>query len=256
LLASSVMGRYLDANGVHTYYETAGGGDTVVLLHGGMSTADSWLAQIPALAEHYRVVVPERRGHGRTADVDGPITYRLMADDTAAFLDVLNEGPVHVVGWSDGAAVGALLALGRPDLVRRMVLIGQYFTLDGMTAQSRGLLEHGEFMERLFRPQYDPLSPDGPEHFPVVFAKMLEMWRREPDIPVAEFAGITAPTLIMQGDGDLVEVGHSAAVARTLPTGQLAVVPGTSHAAPIEKPELVNRMILDFLADRQSPTLF
>jgi len=108
----------------------------------------------------------------------------------------------------------------------------------------------------LFRPQYEPLSPDGPEHFPVVFAKWLRMWREEPDIELSALAGLTMPVLVMQGDDDGVRVEHSAAVARALPNAQLAVVPGTSHALPLEKPALVNQLLLDFLAEEQVPRYF
>lgn len=243
------MGHYLDANGVHTYFEVAGEGEPVVLLHGGMSNAESWLGQLPALARRYRVYVPERRGHGRTADVDGPITFQAMAEDTAAFVDSVGDGPAHLVGWSDGAAVAALVAMRRPDLVKKIVLIGQYFTLDGMTPECAALLDRVDMLAAMFRPQYDPLSPDGAGHFPVVFAKMCRLWQQEPNIPLHELARIKAPTLIMQGDRDLLDIRHTAAVAEAIPDTQMAVVPGASHAAPIEKPDLVNRLILDFLAD-------
>ena len=98
---------------------------------------------------------------------------------------------------------------------------------------------------------YDRVSPDGPEHFPVVLEKMIRMWHEEPDITFSELTGVRAPVLVMQGDDDIVEVEHSAALAATLPDAQLAVVPGTSHVAPMEKPDLVNRLILDFLSDHQ-----
>src|SRR5262245_40207502 len=124
-------GAYLDAGGVHTYYEVRGAGDPVILLHGGMCTAEPFDGQAPALAERYRAYVPERRGHGRTPDVDGPITYEVMARDTIDFIEAAGTGPAHLVGWSDGAIVGLLVALERPELVRKLVLIGQYSNDDG-----------------------------------------------------------------------------------------------------------------------------
>jgi pimeloyl-ACP methyl ester carboxylesterase len=98
---------------------------------------------------------------------------------------------------------------------------------------------------------YDRVSPDGPEHFPVVLEKMMRMWREEPDMAISEFEGVRAPVLLMQGDDDIVRVEHSAALAATLPDAQLAVIPGGSHTVPLEKPDLVNRLILDFLSDQQ-----
>ena len=252
------MGQYATVNGLRTYYELRGAGDPLVLLHGGGVTADSWFAQLPALAERFRVYAPERRGHGRTPDVGGPVTTELMADDTVALLEQLDTGPVHLVGWSAGGTVALRLALHRPDLVRKLVLIGTGLSREASTPADLALV-HGpdtEGLAALFRPQYEPLTPDGPDHFPVVFAKWLRMWREEPDIELSALAGLTMPVLVMQGDDDGVRVEHSAAVARALPNAQLAVVPGTSHALPLEKPALVNQLLLDFLAEEQVPRYF
>ena len=252
------MGRYATVNGLRTYYELQGEGEPLVLLHGGGVTSDSWFAQIPALAQRFRVLAPERRGHGRTPDVEGEVTSDLLAEDTVAFLEELGTGPVHLVGWSAGGTVALRLALRRPDLVRKLVLIGTGISRDGSTPTDLALV-HGsepELLAAMFRPQYEPLSPDGPEHFPVVFAKWLRMWREEPDIELSALAGLPMPVLVMQGDDDGVRIEHSAAVAAALPDAQLAVVPGTSHALPLEKPALVNQLLLDFLAEEQPAKLF
>src|SRR4051794_5067126 len=102
-LSPARLREYVDAGGVHTYYEAVGEGEPLVLLHGGLCTVETWEGQTPVLAEQYRVYAPERRGHGRTADVEGPITYQIMARDTIAFMDALGIKAAHLVGWSDGA---------------------------------------------------------------------------------------------------------------------------------------------------------
>ena len=96
------------------------------------------------------------------------------------------------------------------------------------------------------RAGYDPVSPDGPEHFPVVFAKTLRMLESEPELDLASLAAVGAPTLVLQGDRDEVTLEHGAAVAAALPQGRLAVLPGT-HLLPIESPEPVNALLLWFL---------
>jgi pimeloyl-ACP methyl ester carboxylesterase len=246
------VGEYVNAGGVRTYYEVYGEGEPLVLLHGGLATAESWVMQVPALAEGYRVYVPERRGHGRTSDAAGPITYEMMAADTAAFLDATGTGAANLVGWSDGAVVGMLVALRRPELVRKLVVIGQYFNFEGEVPEFRAMIDFwGTDLPEALHEVYDRVSPDGPEHFPVVLEKMMRMWREEPDLAFSELAGVRAPVLLMQGDDDIVKVEHSAALAATLPEAQLAVVPGSSHMAPLEKPVLVNQLILDFLSDHQ-----
>jgi pimeloyl-ACP methyl ester carboxylesterase len=137
---TSKVAAYVDAVGVRTYYEAEGVGDPLVLLHGGLCTIEAFGAQTAALAPHYRVVNPERRGHGRTPDVPGPITYDNMTGDTIAFLDAVDVRDAHLVGWSDGAVVALKVALRRPDLVGKLVLIGQGVNHDGDSPVAREML--------------------------------------------------------------------------------------------------------------------
>jgi pimeloyl-ACP methyl ester carboxylesterase len=251
------VGQYVDANGVRTYFEVTGEGAPLILLHGGFCTVETFDAQTPALASRYRVFVPERRGHGRTPDVAGPISYEVMAQDTIAFIETIGVPSAHLVGWSDGALVALLVALRRPDLVRKLVLIGQYVNLEGAQPEQTALMElmTQDAFPPMFKHLYASVSPDGPDHFGVVFDKLIELWRGDPGIKVSELRTVTAPTLILVADDDVVSIEHAAAMQRALPDSQLAVVPGTSHALPMEKPDLANRLVLDFLATEQVPKM-
>ena len=175
-----------------------------------------------------------------TPDVDGPLTYSVMADDTVAYLDQEVDGPAHLVGWSDGAVVALLVALRRPDLVRRTVLIGQYYNSSGKTPGStiEADLASPDALGFL-RDEYARVSPDGGDHFPVVHAKTMQMIRTEPEIDLGSLGGVAAPTLVLQGDRDEVTVAHSQAVVAALPDARLAVLPGT-HGLPLESPDVVN----------------
>jgi pimeloyl-ACP methyl ester carboxylesterase len=244
------MGEYIDIGGVNTWYDEAGSGEPLVLLHGGMCTNETWGAQTPAFAERFRVVAPERRGHGHTADVDGPLTYADMANDTIGFLDEVVGRPAHLVGWSDGGIVGLMVAIARPDLVAKLVAIGTNYDAAGIAPEAEETFANmapDSPGVAMFRSLYEMHSPDGPEHWPVVFAKFMEMAQREPHIPVDDLARITAPTLVLVGDDDMVSFEHTVALFRAIPGSELAVVPGSSHAVVIEKPELLNRLVLDFL---------
>jgi pimeloyl-ACP methyl ester carboxylesterase len=241
---------YVAVNGRPTWHEVHGEGPPVVLLHGAFAGASSWSAQAPALAGGgYRVHLPERRGHAHTPDVDGPLSYAVMADDTVAYLDGVVAGPAKLVGWSDGAVVALLVAQRRQDLVDRLVLIGQYYNSSGKVpgGLTDQLAAGGDEVMGFLRAEYDQVSPDGPDHFPVVYAKTLRMIATEPEIELASLAGVDVPTLVLQGDRDEVTLEHGAAVAAALPQGRLAVLPGT-HALPLENPEVVNALLLWFLA--------
>ncbi|MFC7657402.1 alpha/beta fold hydrolase [Pseudonocardia benzenivorans] len=127
----------LDVDGLPTYFESTGDGPALVLLHGGIVASDSWGPWPELLAAGgYTVLTPDRRGHGGTPDVPGPITYGAMADDTIAFLRAAVGGPAHLVGWSDGAVVAALVSMRAPELVARQVLIGQYYSPTASPAPS------------------------------------------------------------------------------------------------------------------------
>jgi pimeloyl-ACP methyl ester carboxylesterase len=239
---------YVDVGGQRVWHEADGDGPLVVLLHGAFSGAASWFAQAPFLVgAGFRVHVPERRGHAHTPDVDGPLSYAAMAEDTIAYLDTVLGRAAHLVGWSDGAVVALLTAMRRPELIGRLVLIGQFYNSSGRVPDSEiDRLLHTDEALGFLRRAYDPVSPDGPEHFPVVFEKTLRMLDTEPELGLSELASVSAPTLVLQGDRDEVTLEHGAAVAAALAAGRFAVLPGT-HALPIELPEVVNPLLVSFL---------
>jgi pimeloyl-ACP methyl ester carboxylesterase len=255
----------VDIAGVPTAYTEHGpaDGDVVVLLHGGLVGGDTWDKQLPALLERWRVLVPDRRGHGRTPDVAGPFTYEAMAADTAAFLAAVGvAGAVHVVGWSDGANVALQLAFDRPEVVRSVVAIGVNVRPEGLHPAFVATME-----EDMAGPEgaalgdrYGAQSPDGRAHWPVVVAKTIDMWRSGPSLSWADCARITCPVLVLAGDDDCITYEHTTGLFEALPAGQLAVVPGTSHLVLRERPALVNALIVEFLNDptprRRQPLRF
>jgi pimeloyl-ACP methyl ester carboxylesterase len=254
------MGEYVDVGGRKTWYDTAGHGDPMLLMHGGLCTNDLWGSQLPAFSERFCVLAPERRGHGHTPDVDGPLRYSDMATDAIGFLETVVQGPAHLVGWSDGGIVGLLVAVARPDLVRKLVVISAN-ARPAAVATVPGFQEMGETpaddpsME-LFRSLHAASSPDGPGHWPVFLEKYFAMVASaEPDISADELGRIEAPTLVVSGDDDVVTLEHTVELYRAMPRSELAVVPGTSHVLPLEKPELVNRIVLDFLVNDPPATM-
>jgi pimeloyl-ACP methyl ester carboxylesterase len=125
------MSSYVQLGEVRTYYEEDGSGAPLVLLHPGHADSRAFEVNLPGLIDRFRVFRPDRRGHGRTPDVEGPITYEQMAQDTIAFFEQVVGGPAHLVGHSDGAVVALVVALRRPDLVRRLVFGAGVFHHDG-----------------------------------------------------------------------------------------------------------------------------
>jgi pimeloyl-ACP methyl ester carboxylesterase len=254
-----IVGEYVDVAGLKTWYDTVGTGDPLVLLHGGLVTNETWSAQIPAFSEHFQVIAPERRAHGHTPDVDGPLRYRDMVADTIGFLDVVVKQPAHLVGWSDGGIVGLLVASLRPDLVRKLVAVSANADAQPgtMVLGSEAILKmtHDDPSLEMFRQLYAASSPDGPDHWSVIFEKFGEMAQEGPEITDEELARIEAPTLVVSGDDDIVTLEHTLGIYRGIKNSELAIVPGTSHALVFEKPDLLNRVVLDFLQKKSPPTM-
>jgi pimeloyl-ACP methyl ester carboxylesterase len=117
---------------VDMWHEERGAGDPVVLLHGGLTDGRCFTGNLDGLADTFRIYLPDRRGHGRTPDAPGPITIDIMARDTIAFLERVVGGPARLVGYSAGGSVALQVALLRPDLVERLVLISTAHDLDGL----------------------------------------------------------------------------------------------------------------------------
>jgi pimeloyl-ACP methyl ester carboxylesterase len=257
----SKMGRYVMAGNVRMYYEEHGEGEPLLLMHGGASTIEIFSRLTPELANRYKVILPERRGHGRTADVEGPISYDLMAKDTIAFMEATGIISAHLVGYSDGANVGMLVAMSRPDLVKKFVSISGTFDVNGLTKEALAFLQSltPETFEHNYAKlveTYKQTTPDGPEHFPIVLEKLKRMMLEEPKILPENLSRIAAPTLIMAGDRDMITLEHTIEMFRAIPAAQLCIVPGSSHGLVLEKPRVVSQAILDFLADegRQTKT--
>ena len=247
------MPQFVQTGPVNTWYEEYGEGEPLVLLHGGLVDARWFEPNLKPLADRFHVYTPERRGHGHTADVEGPITYQLMTDDTIAFLDQVIGGPADLVGHSDGAFVAMQVAIQRPDLVNRLVMISGGFDKSGEAAPDMEF--DVDQVVQFLGAAYGEVSPDGEEHFPTVAAKIGELMKTEPHLDVAALRDIHHRSLVMFSDDDLMTLEHAVAMFDAIPGAEFAVVPGTSHFLTQEKPHLVNALVLDFLTNEPVPTV-
>ncbi|AOX67050.1 alpha/beta hydrolase [Curtobacterium sp. BH-2-1-1] len=226
--------------------DPGGPGTPIVLLHPGGTDSRS----MSALAEAFggaRVVLVDRAGHGRSPDVDGPWHFADMAEELAGTVRSLGAGPVHLVGWSDGAIVGLHLALAHPDLVRSLVFGGAPFSVDGW---HEGVLDGDP--PRFMADAYAEVSPDPPEHWEVVTVKSRVLHTAEPAVTVAQLRGLDVPVLILCGDDDEVRLDHLAQMLEALPDGELAVVPRATHGLVVEQPDLVAQLVEAFHAADKS----
>jgi pimeloyl-ACP methyl ester carboxylesterase len=242
------MSHYTTINHVRTWWDARGDGPALVLLHPGGADSRAWDANLPGLARSFRCWRFDRRGQGRTHDVGGPITFDAMADDTIAFLETVVGGPAHLLGHSIGAPVGLLVAQRRPDLVRGLVFSEGVFHHDGWLPGVLDTLapDVHDFLGGL----YAEVSPHGAEHWPDVWARMDAEHHRAPALTTDDLASINTPSLLVFADGETeIHTDHVHAMHRAMPNAQLAVLPGTGHGLPADKPDLFNLITTDFLTE-------
>jgi pimeloyl-ACP methyl ester carboxylesterase len=218
---------YVDLRGIRTWYGEAGEGPPLVMLHPGGVDSGVFAPNVEALAAHFHVWLPERRGHGRTPDTNGPYTYETGADHTIHFLEDVVGGPARVLGMSDGAIVALLMAKKRADLVERLIVAGGVFHTESWLP---GVLVPPEAGASVFE------------------RKLYAMHTSGPRLTRDDLATIRCRTLVITGDDDEMPHEHTLELYRSLPNSELAIVPGASHGFLVEKPDLCNAVLLDFLA--------
>ncbi len=243
------MPQYQEIDGHKVFtYEWEGDGEAVVLLHGGLSQTAHWADQIVPSLEGFHVYGYDRSSHGYTAYREESINFKYQLREAIAYLETVVKEPAHIIGWSDGGIIGLMLAITRPDLVKSLVSIAANFHPQGTvpTFEMNPISDED-------RAEYAEYSPDTPETLDRIHAHFHVMWKSEPNIPIEDIAKIQCPVLVMAGDDDVIQHEHTLELFRALPLGQLAIVPGTSHILPKEKPGLVNLMITEFLEDLSYP---
>jgi pimeloyl-ACP methyl ester carboxylesterase len=223
------------------------------MLHGDILTAEMFAPLIPALQSHYRLIIPERRGHGRAQDLPGGYTYGLFADDTIAFMDALGLRNVYLLGHSGGADMALMVAVSRPDLVSKLIFVSGESEVKLTEEKRTDILSQTTEEFRRFGPKvvemYERATPDGASRFPLFFEKIKRLWAAEWKIPDEKLKAMSAKTLVMLGDHDFGTVEEAAILFRKIPRAELCVIPGAGHGLLWQKPEIIPGVILNFLRD-------
>lgn len=229
---------YADVNGLHMYYEITGAGPPLLAMAGGTQSLEMFSDDIELLSKSFTVLAPEQMGHGRTADAtDRAFDYHDMAEATYALLVHLEIESTLIYGFSDGGILGLDLAIHHPERVQRLAVSGTNFHVDGLEPSLREWIQGatGETWPENLRVSYEGLSPDGPSHWHDVIERIKQMWVSQPDYAAEALAQITAPTLVISGDHDVVTLEHTVALFRAIPNAQLCVVPNEGHGVLPEK---------------------
>jgi len=243
------MGEYIKVDGHDLFcYEWEQEGEAVVLLHGGLSQTAHWASTIVPALEDYHVFAYDRSSHGFTSYKDESLNFEYQVREAIAYLEDVVKEPAHLIGWSDGGIIGLMIAISRPELVKSLVAIGANYHYSGTLSS----FEVGPISDE-DRAEFAIYSSDSPEVLDLIHERMAHVWKTEPDISIEDLKKIECPVLVLVGDDDVIAHSHSVELYEALPLGQLAIVPGTSHILPKEKPGLVNALITGFLEDLSYP---
>jgi pimeloyl-ACP methyl ester carboxylesterase len=251
-------GNYAAVNSLDMYYEIHGSGDPLILLHGGVGAVEMFGEVLPLLVEGRQVIGVDLQAHGRTADIDRPMTFEAMADDVAALIEHLGLERADVMGYSLGGGVALQTAIRHPGVVRKLVLVSTPFERDGWYPEVLAGMEQmgpeaAEPMKQTPMYQlYSRIAPK-PEDWPVLLTKLGDLLRRDYDWS-ERVAAIETPTMIVVGDADSVSTAHAVQFFELLGGGKrdagwdgsgmsdarLAVLPGTTHYDIFYSPTLAS----------------
>jgi pimeloyl-ACP methyl ester carboxylesterase len=262
-------GARVKVNGMQMYYEVSGAGEPLVVLHGAYMNIPTMGAIIPQLARTHKVYALELQGHGRTTDIDRPITYQNLADDVAAFMDAVGVPKADVFGYSMGAGAGLQLAIRHPAKVNKLVAASVAYDLKGWQPAFTAMIPTMTvemIVGMPFAADYRKLAPN-PDGFPELARKLIAL-EKEPMAWEEQVKTIKAPVLVIAGDADVMTLEHSVALFRLLgggmmgdmgkplPASRLAILPATSHTAVITQSDLLHALIEPFLKGQTPKGMF
>ena len=232
-------------NGIHLWYAEFGTGKPVIFLHGGLANANYWGHQVPVLARHYRVVVMDSRGHGRSSHDDRTYGYDLMASDVLGLMDFLNVPRTAIVGWSDGAIIGLDIALHHSERLTKLFAFAANSDPSGVAdiAQSPVFNAYIARAEK----EYQALSPT-PDQYKSFFEQISKMWETEPHFSAEQLRGITVPTWIVDADHDeAIKRENTELMASEISNAGLLLQPQVSHFSFLQDPGQFTSDVLHFL---------
>jgi pimeloyl-ACP methyl ester carboxylesterase len=237
---------YAPVNGVKIWYAVFGRGEPVILLHGGLANSNYWGTQVPVLARYYQVVVMDSRGQGRSTRDEQPISYALLASDVIALMGYLKIQKAAIVGWSDGAILGLVIAIRHP---RRLTKLFAFGANSDPSAAKENLGESSVLKLFVARSEkeYQELSPT-PDKYNSLRDQLRQLQETQPNFTADELRSIRVPVWIVDGDHEeVIKRENTLFMADQIPGAELLIQPGVSHFAFLQDPAQSNNDLLHFL---------
>ena len=224
---------------VEHFYIEKGQGEPLILLHGNGENCDYFAGQIDVFAQQYHVYALDTRGHGKTPRGDAPFTIRQFADDLLAFIDAHDIDKAHILGFSDGGNIAMIFAMKYPERVLRLILDGANLNAKGVKPSIQIPIEIGYRFAKMFAKK----SAEARKH-----AELLGLMVNDPNVRPEELSAITAKTLVIAGNKDMIKESQTRLIASNIRDSQLVILKG-DHFIANKCPEAFNRAVLAFLRD-------
>ncbi|MDP9961127.1 alpha/beta fold hydrolase [Chryseobacterium lathyri] len=231
------LGNYIELKDTKLYYEIYGEGEPLFLLHGNSGSIKDFYQQIPILSKHFKVIVSDTRGQGKSADTSHKeFTYIQFAEDIKALADKLGLNKINIAGWSDGGITGLEFALKYPKNLNKLIVIGANASPEGVD-------------ERLISHMKTQLLVLNVENKPEKFneRRLVTIMLKEPHISRKELSKIENPVLVIAGDKDVIKQDHTEMMAKQIPHAELKIYKNATHMIPFENADELNADILKFL---------
>ena len=236
---------YAPVNGIRVWYAEFGRGEPVLLLHGGLANSNYWGNQVPALAESYRVIVVDSRGHGRSTHDERPYGYDLMASDVLGLMDFLKLPKAAVVGWSDGAILGLDIAIHHPERLSKLFAFAANSDPSGVADIAQSTVFNA-YIARAEK-ESQVLSPT-PDQYKSFVDQISKMWETEPHFTAEQLRVITVPTWIVDADHDeAIKRENTEFMANEIPDAELLLQPQVSHFSFLQDPRQFTDDVLHFM---------
>jgi Predicted hydrolases or acyltransferases (alpha/beta hydrolase superfamily) len=224
--------------------------ETLVLLHGGLTSITAWFSQLPFLARRYRVVCLDLRGQGRSTLGDLPFSYRLFSTDVFRLMDQLQIQRFHIAGWSDGGNTGLIAALDHPERIKSLVTVGSNYHYSGLKKTVKKDISTVEtFSHPIMARLLYSIESSHPARWPELVKRTLALWRDYPRLNESDLQKVETPTLNVMGEYDMVSRAHAENMSEYLPMGKLKIISGRGHSLLFTEPKLISKMISDFILE-------
>jgi len=235
---NKTAGHYVKTRGFSMYYETYGTGEPLLIIHGNGGSINNFMYQIPYFSQKYKVIVADSRAQGKSVDNSDSLSYEMMADDLNALLDSLRLSSCYVIGRSDGAINGLLLAIRHPDKVKRLAVTGANLWPDTSAVDPFAYNWAMNYNKNLHNQQ--PTARVKNER------KLYHLLSYEPHITLQQLHMIKCPTLVIGGDHEIILPQHTMLIAQNISKSYLWILPNSGHSTPVYYKDQFNKVVDDF----------